>query len=162
MNLDTNERQTLIRGLGLIAAISVIIGNVIGTGVFLKARVMTCNVGTPGWVMAAWIAAGFLSLAGALTYAELTAMKPEAAGPYAFLRDSYGRVSSFMFGWMQMFVARTGAQASVAVVFAIALNDYLDGGLKQTLFKTMLLGSEFEITTLQVIAVVVLFIGLRR
>lgn len=158
MNLDTNERQTLIRGLGLIAAISVIIGNVIGTGVFLKARVMTCNVGTPGWVMAAWIAAGFLSLAGALTYAELTAMKPEAAGPYAFLRDSYGRVSSFMFGWMQMFVARTGAQASVAVVFAIALNDYLDGGLKQTLFKTMLLGSEFEITTLQVIAVVIIAI----
>jgi basic amino acid/polyamine antiporter, APA family len=158
MNPDTSERQTLIRGLGLIAAVSVIIGNVIGTGVFLKARVMTCNVGSPTWVMLAWIAAGFLSLAGALTYAELTAMKPEAAGPYAFLRDSYGRLSSFLFGWMQMFVARTGAQASVAVVFAIALNDYLDGGLKQTLYKTVLLGSEFEITTLQVIAVVIIAI----
>ena len=78
MNLDTNERQTLIRGLGLIAAISVIIGNVIGTGVFLKARVMTCNVGTPGWVMAAWIAAGVLSLAGAVKYACLTPLEPEA------------------------------------------------------------------------------------
>jgi APA family basic amino acid/polyamine antiporter len=158
MNLDTSERQTLIRGLGLIAAISVIIGNVIGTGVFLKARVMTCNVGEPTWVIMAWIAAGLLSLAGALTYAELTAMKPEAAGPYAFLRDSYGRLSSFLFGWMQLFVARTGSQASVAVVFAIALNDYLDGGLKQTLYKTMLFGSEFEITTLQVIAIVVIAI----
>ncbi len=156
MNLDSSERQTLIRGLGLIAAISIIIGNVIGTGVFLKARVMTCNVGSPTWVIIAWIAAGLLSLAGALTYAELTAMKPEAAGPYAFLRDSYGRLSSFLFGWMQLFVARTGSQASVAVVFAIALNDYLDGGLKQTLFKTAIWGTDFEITTLQIIAVVVI------
>ncbi len=158
MNSDLSERQTLIRGLGLIAAISIIIGNVIGTGVFLKARVMTCNVGTPTWVMIAWIAAGFLSLAGALTYAELTAMKPEAAGPYAFLRDSYGKLSSFLFGWMQMFIARTGAQAAVAVVFAIALNDYLNGALKQTLLTTSIFGMPYELTSLQIIAVAVIAI----
>src|SRR5215207_11120779 len=151
MNPDFSERQTLIRGLGLIAAISVIIGNVIGTGVFLKARVMTCNVGSPTWVTIAWIAAGLLSLAGALTYAELTAMKPQAAGPYVFLRDSYGRLSSFLFGWMQMFIARTGSQASVAVVFAIALNDYLGGALKQVLFQTTIAGYPLEITSLQLI-----------
>jgi APA family basic amino acid/polyamine antiporter len=157
-NPNSNEKIALIRGLGLIAAISVIIGNVIGTGVFLKARVMTCNVGTPGWVIAAWVAAGFLSLAGALTYAELTAMKPQAAGPYVFLRDSYGKLSSFLFGWMQMFVARSGAQASVAVVFAIALNDYLGGGLKQTLFTTNIAGYPFEITSLQIVAIVIIAI----
>jgi basic amino acid/polyamine antiporter, APA family len=158
MDPNTNERIALVRGLGLIAAISVIIGNVIGTGVFLKARVMTCNVGSPTWVIIAWVAAGLLSLAGALTYAELTAMKPHAAGPYVFLRDSYGRLSSFLFGWMQMFVARSGAQASVAVVFAIALNDYLGGALKQTLFATNILGYEYEITSLQIIAVVIIAI----
>src|SRR5438128_9879099 len=97
---EITEKQTLIRGLGLIAAVSVIIGNVIGTGVFLKARVMTCNVGSPVWVLMAWIAAGFLSLAGALTYAELTAMKPQAGGEYVFLREPFGRLSSFLFGWM--------------------------------------------------------------
>jgi APA family basic amino acid/polyamine antiporter len=156
MDLKSEENYTLIRGLGLIAAISVIIGNVIGTGVFLKARVMTCNVGSPTWVVMAWIAAGLLSLAGALTYAELTAMKPHAAGPYVFLRDSYGRLSSFLFGWMQLFIARTGSQASVAVVFAIALNDYLGGALKQTLFATSIVGVPFEITSLQIIAVVVI------
>src|SRR5687767_4582467 len=156
MNPDFSERHTLIRGLGLIAAISVIIGNVIGTGVFLKARVMTCNVGSPKWVVIAWIAAGLLSLAGALTYAELTAMKPQAAGPYVFLRDSYGRLSSFLFGWMQMFIARTGSQAGVAVVFAIALNDYLGGALSQSIFQTTVFGSVFEITSLQLIAVVVI------
>ena len=158
MDPNINERQTLIRGLGLIAAISVIIGNVIGTGVFLKARVMTCNVGSPTWVIVAWIAAGFLSLAGALTYAELTAMKPQAAGPYVFLRDSYGRLSSFLFGWMQMFIARTGSQAGVAVVFAIALNDYLSGGLKQVLLQTTIAGYPFEITSLQLVAIVVIAI----
>ena len=158
MNPEFSERQTLIRGLGLIAAVSVIIGNIIGTGVFVKARVMTCNVGSPTWVLLAWVAAGLLSLAGALTYAELTAMKPEAAGPYAFLRDSYGRLSSFLFGWMQLFVAKTGSQAAVAVIFAIALNDYLDGALKQVLYQTTIFGTSFEITSLQVIAVVVIAI----
>ena len=156
MNTETNDRQTLIRGLGLIAAISVIIGNVVGTGVFLKARVMTCNVGDSTWVLLAWIAAGLLSLAGALTYAELTAMKPEAAGPYVFLRDSYGRLSSFLFGWMQLFIARTGSQAGVAVVFAIAMNDYLGGGLKQTLLQTSIFGYPYEVTSLQIIAVVLI------
>ncbi len=95
MNPTFADKHTLVRGLGLIAAVSVIIGNVIGTGVFLKARVMTCNVGTPTWVLAAWIAAGLLSLAGALTYAELTAMKPQAGGEYVFLRDAYGKAFEF-------------------------------------------------------------------
>ena len=134
-NPELSERQTLIRGLGLIAAVSVIIGNVIGTGVFLKARVMTCNVGSPTWVIVAWIAAGLLSLAGALTYAELTAMKPEAGGEYVFLRDTYGKVSSFLYGWMQIFIARPGSQAAAGMAFAIGLNDFLDNKLAATLTK---------------------------
>jgi APA family basic amino acid/polyamine antiporter len=158
MAIDSNQKQALVRGLGLAAAASVIVGNVIGTGVFLKARVMTCNVGTPFWVIMAWIAAGVLSLAGALTYAELTAMKPEAGGPYVFLRDSYGRISSFLFGWMQMFIAKTGSQAGVAVVFAIALNDYLGGALKQTIFQANILGYSYELTSLQLVAVMLIVI----
>ncbi len=152
------EKITLLRGLGLIAAISIIIGNVIGTGVFLKARVMTCNVGSPTWVLIAWIAAGFLSLAGALTYAELSAMKPQAGGEYVFLRDAYGRVSSFLYGWMQIFIAKTGSQAAVAVAFAIGLNDFLNGSLRQTLVQTSIFGSSFEITSLQIIAVMIIVI----
>src|SRR5688500_7757702 len=127
MAMDLNQKHTLVRGLGLAAAGSVIVGNVIGTGVFLKARVMTCNVGEPFWVIMAWVAAGLLSLAGALTYAELTAMKPEAGGPYVFLRDSYGRVSSFLFGWTQMFIAKPGSQAAAGMAFAIGLNDFIGG-----------------------------------
>src|SRR6187399_1635949 len=140
MESTTSDRQTLIRGLGLIAAVSVIIGNVIGTGVFLKARVMTCNVGTPTWVLMAWIAAGLLSLAGALTYAELTAMKPQAGGEYVFLRDAYGRALSFLFGWMQMFVAKPGSQAAAGMAFAIGMNDFLDKKLAYGLLSTNIFG----------------------
>ncbi len=152
------DKAALIRGLGLVAAISIILGNVIGTGVFLKARVMTCNVGSPTWVIIAWIAAGLLSLAGALTYAELSAMKPEAGGEYVYLRDAYGRVWSFLYGWMLIFVGKTGAQASVAVVFAIGLNDFLDGKLKQTLISQNIFGYQFELTSLQIIAVMMIVI----
>jgi len=148
----------LIRGLGLVAAISIILGNVIGTGVFLKARVMTCNVGDPLWVIVAWVAAGVLSLAGALTYAELSAMMPQAGGEYVFLRNAYGRVWSFLYGWMLIFVGKTGAQASVAVAFAIFLNDFLGGGLKKTLLQTNILGYSYELTSLQIIAVMMIVI----
>lgn len=152
------NRQTLVRGLGLIAAISVIIGNVIGTGVFLKARVMTCNVGTPGWVIAAWVAAGFLSLSGALTYAELTAMRPMAGAQNVFLKETYGKSASFLFGWMQILIARPGSQAAAAVAFAIGMNDFLDNKLAQTLTSFNIGSTVFEITTLQVVGVMVILI----
>ena len=158
MTPNSTDKITLVRGLGLVAAISIILGNVIGTGVFLKARVMTCNVGSPTWVIIAWIAAGILSLAGALTYAELSAMKPEAGGEYVFLRDGYGRIWSFLYGWMQIFIAKTGSQAAVAVTFAIGLNDFLDGTLKQTLIKQDIFGYSFELTSLQIIAVMMIVI----
>src|SRR3954453_14317436 len=138
------DRQHLVRGLGLVAAVSVIIGNIIGTGVFLKARVMTCNVGSPGWVFAVWVAAGLLSLAGALTYAELTAMKPVASAQNIFLEDAYGRPVSFLFGWMQILIARPGSQAAAAVAFAIGMNDFLDGKLAQTLGGFDAFGTRFE------------------
>ena len=158
MTPNATDKITLVRGLGLVAAVSIILGNVIGTGVFLKARVMTCNVGSPTWVIVAWIAAGILSLAGALTYAELSAMKPEAGGEYVYLRDAYGRVWSFLYGWMLIFVGKTGAQASVAVVFAIGLNDFLDGKLKQTLISQNIGGYQFELTSLQIVAVMLIVI----
>ena len=158
MTPNATEKISLIRGLGLVAAISIILGNVIGTGVFLKARVMTCNVGDPTWVIIAWVAAGILSLAGALTYAELSAMKPQAGGEYVFLRDAYGRVWSFLYGWMLIFVGKTGAQASVAVAFAIFLNNLLGGSLKQTLLQTQIFGYPYELTSLQIIAVMMIII----
>jgi len=134
----------LIRGLGLTAAISVNVANIIGTGVFIKARVMTCNVGTPSMALAVWVAAGLLSLAGALTYAELLAMMPRAAGEYGIMRDAYGRPWGFVYGWTQFMIARSASAAALAVGFAIFLNDFLNGALKPVYF-TIHLPYRFDI-----------------
>ncbi len=152
MTTPSPQTITLIRGLTLIAAVSIIIGNVIGTGVFLKARVMTCNVGTPGMVITVWVVAGLLSLAGALTYAELAAMMPRAGGEYVFVREAYGSGASFLYGWMQIFIAKTGSQASVAVAFAIFLNDLTSGALSTIYFTPRLFGYDFPIGIPQIIA----------
>ncbi|HWT02524.1 MAG TPA: amino acid permease [Pyrinomonadaceae bacterium] len=143
---------TLIRGLTLVAAASIVIGNVIGTGVFLKARVMTCHVGTPGMVITVWVVAGVLSLAGALTYAELAAMMPRAGGEYVFMREAYGPRMGFLYGWMQIFIAKTGSQASVAAAFAIFLNDITGGAIKANFFTLKLFGHDWGFGYLQLIA----------
>src|SRR5437660_313225 len=130
----STEHHQLVRGLGLTAAIAVNVANIIGTGVFLKARVMTCNVGTPGIALTVWLVAGLLSLAGALTYAELLAMFPRAAGEYGIMRDAYGRPWGFIYGWTQFAIARSASAAALAVGFAIFLNELLKGALNQTFF----------------------------
>ncbi len=152
----SSQRQ-LIRGLGPIAAISVNVGNIIGTGVFLKARVMTCNVGTPLRVLAVWIAAGFLALAGALTYAELTTMRPEAGAEYVITRDAYGRVWGFLNGWSQFLISRTASAAALSVGFAIFLNDLVHGKLSGVYFSFTLPGGyQIPFGKLQVVALLTL------
>lgn len=130
----------LVRGLTLLAAVAVVLANVIGTGVFLKARVMMCNVGEPEMVLLVWVAAGLLSLAGALTYAELGAMMPHSGGEYNFLGAAYGRVWAFLNGWMRTFIGQTGAQAAVAVAFVIFLNDLLRGTLDPLTLRLLPVG----------------------
>lgn len=143
---------TLIRGLGLAAATSIVVGSVIGTGIFLKTRVMMCNVETPGLVITAWIAAGILSMAGALTYAELAAMMPRAGGEYVFMREAYGPRMAFIYGWTQFSVAYTGSQAAKGVSFAIFLNSLAGGALDANYFTLNLFGYQFPFGHLQVVA----------
>ena len=159
-NLQTQNSKVpnsqLIRGLGLTAAIAVNVANIIGTGVFLKARVMTCNVGTPGVALTVWLVAGLLSLAGALTYAELLAMFPRAAGEYVVMRDAYGRPWGFIYGWTQFAIARSASAAALAVGFAIFLNALLKGALNKTFFTLPYLNVPFGRLQLVALAAVAL------
>jgi APA family basic amino acid/polyamine antiporter len=152
MTTPAPSNITLIRGLGLIAAVSIVIGNVIGTGVFLKTRTMTCNVGSPGKVIAVWIVAGVLSVAGALTYAELAAMMPRAGGEYVFLREAYGPRWGFLYGWMQFFVARAGGLAAMSAAFAIFANDLTGGSLSKVFYSTQIFGKPFSFGSQQIVA----------
>jgi APA family basic amino acid/polyamine antiporter len=122
--MDEPKRQ-LIRGLTATDTTALVVGTVIGSGVFLKTAVMTQEVGTPSLVLAAWVAAGLLSLAGALTYAELGAMLPHAGGEYVYLRKSYGDTAAFLFGWQRFIVAGSASIASLGSAFAIFLAAFL-------------------------------------
>jgi APA family basic amino acid/polyamine antiporter len=115
--------------MGLWGAVAVNVANMIGTGVFLKTRVMTCNVGSAKTVLLVWVAAGLLSLAGTFSYSEIAAMMPEAGGDYIYLRRAYGRLMGFLYGWMVFAVARAGSQAALAVGLAIFMNVALGGVL---------------------------------
>lgn len=115
----------MLRGLSLLDTTALVIGTVIGTGVFLKAAPMAQSVGTPMLVLAAWVAAGLLSLAGALTYAELGAMFPEAGGEYVYLRKSYGDAVAFLFGWQRFIVAGSASIATLGTGLSIFLSTFL-------------------------------------
>ena len=152
------SKSQLVRGLSLIAAISIVVGNVIGTGVFLKARVMTCNVGTPKMVLLVYVIAGLLSLAGALSYAELAAMMPKAGGEYVFMREAYGRRWGFLFGWMSFFIGKAGSQAALGVQFALFLNIMLGGLLVGDFFSTTVWGHAIPFGKLQLVALLSILI----
>lgn len=152
MSTTTRPDSTLVRGLGPVAATALVVGNIIGTGVFLKSRVMTCNVGTPGRVIAVWIVAGLLSLAGALTYAELAAIWPRAGGEYVFIREAYSRRLGFLYGWVRFFASGPGSLAALAVGFAIFLNVLLRGALDVTYFSLPLPRYRIPFGNLQIVA----------
>src|ERR1700722_11035635 len=104
-------RLQLLRALTLTDATSIVIGTTIGAGVFLKTAVMAQELRTPVLVLGAWVAAGLLALAGALTYAELGALLPEAGGEYVYLRAAYGDLPAFLYGWMRSVVGGAGIGA---------------------------------------------------
>ncbi len=120
-NASNLSEPELHRGLTLPHTISLVVGAVIGTGVFLKAAVMAQTVGSPSLVLWAWVLAGLLSMAGALTYAELGALLPHAGGEYVYLLDAYGEAPAFLYGWMRLVMGSAGSIASLAVGFATFL-----------------------------------------
>jgi APA family basic amino acid/polyamine antiporter len=133
-------KPELTRGVGPWAAVAINVTNMIGAGVFLKTRVMTCNVGEARTVMLVWIAAGLLSLAGTFCYSEVAALMPEAGGDYVYLRRAYGRMVGFLFGWMAFAVFRTGSQAALAVGLAVFMNVALGGALESWHIGTQIVG----------------------
>src|SRR5437588_2098385 len=112
------EATRLVRGLGLIDATMIVVGSMIGSGIFIVSAKSMTIVGSPGWLLAAWAIAGVLTITGALCCAELAAMMPRAGGQYVFLREAYGSATGFLFGWSLLFVIQTGTIAAVAVAFA--------------------------------------------
>lgn len=120
-NATGRQERHLVRALTLVPASAVILANIIGTGVFVKARVMTCNVGSPEMVLLVWVVAGLLTLAGALVYAELGTMMPRSGGEFHFLGAAYGPRWAFLYGWTKT-LALGASAAATAIIFVAFLN----------------------------------------
>jgi len=103
----------LRRDLGLWGAISIVVGTVIGSGIFLVPRAMVLRVGSPSMVFVVWVFGGLLSLCGALSYAELAAAMPEAGGEYVYVRDGYGPMAGFLYAWTWFVIAKPASIATV-------------------------------------------------
>jgi basic amino acid/polyamine antiporter, APA family len=107
-----------IRGLGLLDSTMIVAGSMIGSGIFIVSADMARQVGSPGWLLVAWIVTGLLTVVGALSYGELAAMMPHAGGQYVYLREAFSPLWGFLYGWTLFMVIQTGTIAAVAVGFA--------------------------------------------
>lgn len=120
----TFAKTELKRDLGTWAAMSIVVGTVIGSGIFIVPSTMIQRVGSVPMVFTVWIVGGLLSLAGALSYAELAAALPEAGGEYVYLREAYGPLWGFLYSWTQMWVAKSGSIATLAAGFFLYLGNF--------------------------------------
>src|SRR5437762_3680322 len=112
--LDTEFK----RGLGLFDATMVVVGSMIGSGIFIVSAGMARQLGSPGWLLAAWLITGILTVTAALSYGELAAMMPRAGGQYVYLREAFNPLCGFLYGWTLFLVIQTGTIAAVGVAFA--------------------------------------------
>src|ERR1700753_1193426 len=110
--------QQLKKNIGLWSAVSIVIGSVIGAGIFMRPASMAQRLGSPVLILVVWLVAGAASMLGAMLYAELGTMFPETGGPYIYLQKTYGNFVAFLYGWSTMAVINTAAIASMAFVCA--------------------------------------------
>ena len=91
----------------------VVVGSMIGSGIFIVSADMARNIGSPGWLLGAWVLTGVLTVVGALSYGELAAMMPRAGGQYVYLREAFSPLWGFLYGWTLFLVIQTGTIAAV-------------------------------------------------
>jgi APA family basic amino acid/polyamine antiporter len=140
------------RALGPLASGALLAGTVIGTGIFLVPSTIAREVGSVGLVFLVWGFGALLSLAGALTYAELGSAFPAAGGEYVFLRRAYGPLWGFLFGWQQVVIGKTGSIAGIAIAFAIFLG-YFFGGLSEDVLHLDTGAGVFAVNGMQFVAI---------
>jgi basic amino acid/polyamine antiporter, APA family len=113
-----NEPETFKRSLSLLDATLIVVGSMIGSGIFIVSADIVRNVGSAGWLIAVWCITGFMTLTAALSYGELSAMFPKAGGQYVYLKEAYNPFVAFLYGWSFFAVIQTGTIAAVGVAFA--------------------------------------------
>src|SRR5437764_739082 len=132
----TEQKSGFVKGLGLTDATTLVMGSMIGSGIFIVSADVARQVKSPGLLIICWLLGALLTIVAALSYGELAAAMPHAGGQYVYLREAFGRLWGFLYGWTLFVVIQTGTIAAVAVAFAkytgvffpsIAASNYLIG-----------------------------------
>jgi basic amino acid/polyamine antiporter, APA family len=122
----TSHANALRRDLGIFSCTLMVVGGIIGSGIFFTPAEVARALPTGGWILAVWAIGGVVALAGALAYAELGAMMPDAGGAYVYIREAFGPLAAFLCGWMTLLMISTGALAAVAMGFSGYVERYVD------------------------------------
>ncbi|HQU91198.1 MAG TPA: amino acid permease [Pyrinomonadaceae bacterium] len=116
--VEEQTKEGFVRGLGLLDSTMIVAGSMIGSGIFIVSADIARQVGSPGWLLVVWIITGLLTVGAALSYGELAAMMPKAGGMYVYLKEAYGHLWGFLYGWTHFLVIGTATIAAVAVAFS--------------------------------------------
>ena len=130
----------LARRLGLFDATMLVMGGIIGSGIFVNPAEVARHVHTPGLIVGVWVLGGAIALIGALVYAELAARRPAVGGQYAYLRDAYGPLPAFLYGWALLLVIQSGGMAAVAITFARYFNELTGIGVAEKVVAVAVIG----------------------
>ena len=114
---DHNEEH-FKRELGLLDGTMLVVGSMIGSGIFIVSSDMVRQLGSAGWLIAMWVLTGFITVIAAVSYGELSAMFPKAGGQYVYIKEAYGKLVGFLYGWSFFAVIQTGTIAAVGVAFS--------------------------------------------
>jgi APA family basic amino acid/polyamine antiporter len=149
-----------VRGLGLFDSVMVVVGVMIGSGIFIVSAEMSREIGSPGWLLVAWCITGILTIAASLSYGELASMMPRAGGMYVYLREAFSPILAFLYGWTLFTVIQTGTIAAVAVAFAL-FSGVLWPGISQTSYWVAPIhlssGYAISLSSAQFVAILVIF-----
>jgi APA family basic amino acid/polyamine antiporter len=131
---DRGDNQGLARRLGLFDATMLVMGGIIGAGIFVNPAEVARHVYDPTWIVGVWVLGGIVALAASFVYAELAARRPEVGGQYAYLRDAYGPMPAFLYGWALLLVIQSGGMAAVAITFARYFNELAHTAIPDSVF----------------------------
>jgi APA family basic amino acid/polyamine antiporter len=158
-NKIESSKDPLVRQLGLFDSTMMMMGIVIGSGIFLTTGIMAQAIPSTPLILLAWFLGGLLILAGALTYAELGVSLPEAGGQYVYLREAYGHLFGFLFGWKMFLVNMTGSIAALGVAFAEYFGSFFPSlSTEEILFSVEISGLTYTLSRGQLVAVVLIFL----
>ncbi len=153
--VSTETKQGFVKGLGLTGATTLVMGSMIGSGIYIVSADVSRQVKSPGLLIVCWMLGAFLTIVAALSYGELAAMLPHAGGQYVYLREAFGRLWGFLYGWTLFVVIQTGTIAAVAVAFA----KYTGVFFPSISAGNYLLGSgKIGLTTQQLLAIVIIVV----